>query len=281
MNLFNNSAADLADDIEETAEETIVDSPTQEADEVDNVEELESDELEESDSEDETADDDDNEDDVYIVDGVEFTHEELQNAKDIKSMQANYTKKTMALADERKATESEKDSLSNLAAELQVLVEEDKEIDWEDLKEEDPDEYIKLKERADSRTKKLEAAKAKLTPSNEMSKEMVEHEQSLMIEAFPDWVEKNDKGVATAFTQKYHDDINALSDHAKELGFTAEQISQIKTTSVIKALMNSMKLGEKKGKIAIAKKRVTPKQTKPAKASKPSQPTTLFNKSVK
>lgn len=277
MNLFNNSGADLDETIEETAEETIVENPTNEADDLaEDVEELDSEN--DSDSENE---EDENEDDVYVVDGEEFTLEQLQNAKDIKNMQADYTKKTMALADERKATESERDSLSNLAAELQVLVSEDKEIDWSVLKEEDPDEYIKLKERAESREKKLDKAKSELAKSNEMSDEMIAQEQSLMIEAFPEWVEKDGNGNAVAFTPKYQEDIKAVTAHAKELGFTDQQVSEIKTASIVKALMNSMKFKEKKGKIDIAKKKTKPKQTKPAKSGGSPQPTTLFNKSVK
>ena len=70
----------------------------------------------------------------------------------------------------------------------------------------------------------------------------------------------------------------------KRIAFTVSAgfivLSSINTAAMVKVLMNSMKLGEKKVKIEIAKKKVKPKQSKPAKASKPSQSTSLFNKSA-
>ncbi len=277
MNLFSESVADL----EETAEETSVDNPEQEAEiEAESTEELESDELEEPENDDESNEDGDDEEDTYIIDGVEYSQEDLQAAKDNKNMQADYTKKTMLLADERKATESERDSLSNLAAELQVLVDEDKDVDWEKLKEDDPYEYVELKEKADARVAKLEEAKSKLTPTDKMSNEVVKEEQDLMFKSFPEWTTKDENGNVLELTPQYYSDIKALSKHGKELGFTDEQLTGVNTAAMLKALMNSMKLGEKKEKIKIAKKKVTPKQSKPAKAGKPSQSTSLFNKSA-
>lgn len=289
--LFNNSGLDLT----ETTEEVSVEAPTDETNLVDEVEELDSDEAlegetevtDESDSEE--TDEDSTDDDVFVVDGKEFTLEQLENAKNLdqmeKSLQADYTKKTMALADERKATDSLKDKLSNLAAELQVLVDEDKEIDWTELEEDDPQEYIRLKKLSDNRAKKLAAVKADMkpeTPSNTLSNEEVAQEQQKLVEFFPEWVKKDESGKVLEVLPKYQQDMQEMTRHAKELGFTDEQITGINSAAVIRALINSMKFGEKKAKIEIAKKRVKPKQNKPAKAnSKPQQTTNLFNKSVR
>lgn len=282
MNLFNNSGTDL----EETAEETNVDDPTQETAQVDDVEELDTDveDTDESNEETDDSDEEETEGDIFVVEGHEFTKEQLENAVDVeemkKSLQADYTKKTMLLADERKATESERDSLSNLAAELQVLVEEDKGINWQELREDDPDEYIRKKELADNRIKKLEDAKTKLKPSNKLSNEEVAQEQIKLVESFPEWVKKDDKGNVTEVTQEYQKDMKAMAEHAKELGFTDEQITGFDSASIVKAVINSMKFSEKKGKIEIAKKKVKAKQNKPAKTKQPQQPTSLFNKSA-
>lgn len=288
--LFDNSGLDL----NETTEEVNVDNPTQDAEQVDSVDELESTdepeaetvEAEEVDGEE--VEEDETEDDVFIVDGQEFTLEQLENAKNIdqmeKSFKAEYTKKTMALADERKATESLKDELSNLAAELQVLVDEDKDIDWAELEEDDPQEYIRLKKLADNRAKKLEDVKANMkteAPSNTLSPEEAAQEQQKLVEYFPEWVKKDESGNFSEILPKYKEDMKDMAKHARKLGFSDEQIKSINSAGMIKALMDSMRFGEKQAKIEIAKKRVKPKQTKPAKANTaPQQTTTLFKNSV-
>ncbi len=288
--LFDNSGLDL----NETTEEVNVDNPTQDAEQVDSVDELEStneleaEEVESEDADGEEVEEDEAEGDVFIVDGQEFTLEQLENAKKIdqmeKSFKAEYTKKTMALADERKATESLKDELSNLAAELQVLVDEDKDIDWAELEEDDPQEYIRLKKLADNRAKKLEDVKASMkaeTPSNTLSPEEVEQEKQKLVEYFPEWVKKDESGNIVEVLPKYQQDMVEMTKHAKELGFTDKEIEGISSAAVIRAVINSMRLGDKKAKIEIAKKRVKPKQTKPAKANTaPQQTTTLFKNSV-
>lgn len=279
--LFENSVTDL----DETTEETIVEEPTEveetEVDELDN----EDNEVEESEDS-ESENDEDSDDDVFIVDGQEFTLEQLENAKDIestkKSLQADYTKKTMALADERKEVESTKDNLLTLAAELQVLVNEDGDIDWKELKEDDPDEYIRLKEKTDARKGALDKAKADLAGLNSTkpSEGETQAQQAQLIEAFPEWVSKDEAGNVTGVTEQYSKDLQAMSKHALELGFTEQQLSTINSAPIFKAIMNSLKSTEKKAKIEVVKKKVAPKSVKPSKPKTQKAEGGLFSKSI-
>ena len=275
MNLFD----DVATDLNETTEETNIETPIEETD-------VEIEELENTDDDsgdiDEDAEYDATEEDIFIVNGEEFTREQLENAKDgetmRRSIQADFTKKQMALADEKKEVESLKDNLNSLAQQLEVLVNEDSSIDWDELEEDDPQEFIRLKKIADKRSAALKNAKSNLIPEKtEMSKEELAIEFNSLLEDNPDWVVKGEDGEATGMSQKYKDDMAALSEHAKELGFTNEEMTNFNRAPIIKALLNSMNSKKGSDKIEIAKKKLAPKQVKPTKAAKTEQVKSLFD----
>jgi cobalamin biosynthesis protein CbiD len=283
MNLFNVSAPDLTETTESDIVEEPVDSVIDDTEELDNDETIE--EATEEEATDEAEETTEEPEDVFIVDGEEFTGEQLRNAKEIesvkKSLQADYTKKTMALADERKALESKTDNLDKLAQELEVLVGEDSEVDWAQLKEDDIYEYTERKEKADKRAKKLKEVKSNLASQKpELSQEEVAQEQQKLVEAFPEWVKKDSEGNVTEILPQYQTDLAEMSKHALELGFTEAQLSEINTAPIIKALMNSMRAKGKAEVIKIAKKKVAPKSTKPAKKAPKQEVNSLFSKSI-
>lgn len=281
MNLFDNSVTDL----EETTEEAVVEEPMEPNDDIE-----ESEQVEESETETEEVEGDDEssseEDDVFIVDGEEFTGEQLRNAKNTKelekSLQADYTKKTMALADERKVVESQKDKLDEMARELEVLVGEDEAVNWDELEADDPDEYIRLQKRAKLRKDALGKVKSNLKPEvKEPSKDELAAEFNTLLEDNGHWVKRDESGAVTDYTQDYKDDMAKLSKHALELGFTNDELSKINRAPIVKALLNSLKSKETSNKIEVTKKRMTPKVTKPAAKSKQVKSTSLFDKSIK
>jgi len=287
MNLFDNSVPDL----QETAGEVVVDNEPveqiEEAEESDLSEpvEAESTEVEEQSTEAEEAEEEGIEE-VYIINGEEFTEQDLKHAKDYKHLEAGFTKKTMALAEVRKDLESKADSLDKLAQELSILVNEDSEINWNELKEDDPDEYIRLKERSDRRKEALKNAKSNLKPTD-LSQEQLTVEFNTLAENNPDWVTKDEKGNIIDVTKKYKDDVNAISLHAQELGFTSEEMSSFQRAPMIQVILNSLRakeleeeLKKKETNAEVVKKKVAPKSTKPAKTAPKQQPTTLFSKSI-
>lgn len=283
MGLFDNSASDL----QETAEEVVETAPVEETEEQEVVGEVETEETnEQSEESEEDAESDSGEPSVYLINGEEYTEDDLKHAKDYKHLEADYTKKTMALAEDRKNLESKVDSLDKLTQELEVLVGEDSEINWQELKEDDPDEYIRLKEKSDKRKEALKKAKSNLKPTG-LSQEQLVTEFNTLAEANPDWVKRDDKGNITDTTQKYKDDVAAIGQHANELGFTNEEMATFERAPMIQVLLNSMrvkeleaKLKEKQNNVEVVKKKVSPKAAKPAAKAEIQQPTSLFSKSI-
>ena len=225
----------------------------------------------------EEADEDEPEDDeadengdilVYEINGKEYT------AKDIKLLetndklrQADYTRKTQALAEERKQVTAQlSDAIAktnDLAAQLEVLVAEDGEIDWAELKEYEPDEYIKLKERADTRKAKLEAIKANnsVNPSSNFSPDA---ERVKLVEAYPEWV------VDGKPTKAYQDDMTLLSNYYVENGINKDEAKLIsQSAKVVQMVLSEAKrkaeTKSKEEKSATTKKKIisSPKVSRP------------------
>lgn len=90
------------------------------------------------------------------------TYKVPKEIKDALLRQSDYTKKTMEVAEQRKAIEAERNAytqnLNVLAAQLQNAVAQDQNIDWNALLENDPVEYLRQKEAATQRAQALQAA---------------------------------------------------------------------------------------------------------------------------
>ena len=218
-----------------TEESEPLEAPTEEAvkdeepaEEVEESNDEIADDVEEEASDDE---DDSNKDEsdnlVYEINGKDYTAKDIELLESGQLMQADYTKKTQALADDRKELDGNVVLLSDaitktndLAAQLEVLVGEDGEINWTELKDDDPDRYIELKERADSRKSKLEEVKANNQTSNTPVVN-VEAERVKLIEANPQWLE-DDKP-----TQAYKDDMEGLNKFYQEGEWTQNQVDII------------------------------------------------------
>lgn len=237
------------------------------------VEESNEDTIEEV--EEEASDDtDENKDDegdnlVYEINGKDYSAKDIELLESGQLMQADYTKKTQALAQDREKLDSDVTLLSesitktnDLAAQLEVLVGEDKDINWAELKEDDPDEYIKLKERADSRKSKLDEVKANNQTSN-VPQVDVEAERVKLVEANPQWV-KDSKP-----TQAYKDDMQGLNDFYQEGGWTQDQVNLVNGNAklaqlVIESIRSKKEQASTDSKKASAKKKIiaTPKSGK-------------------
>lgn len=182
------------------------------------------------------------EDDLtFEIDGKDYSlnsiNEWQASHENIKSMQADCTKKWQEASELRKQSEADitllDDALTktnDLAAQLEVLVGEDGSINWAELKEDDPDRYIELKERADSRKSKLEEVKANNQTSNAPTAN-VEAERVKLIEANPQWI-KDDKP-----TQAYKDDMNGLEEFYKGGEWTQDQVNFINGNAKIAQLV--------------------------------------------
>jgi len=281
----------MSDEQEQTFEETVnafypvdesepLEAPTGEAAKDDQPEEIEEEsaDADESskESEEEAGDGEEDKGDeegdilVYDINGKEYTAKDIENLEAGQLMQADYTKKTQVLAEDRKKLDGDVTLLSeaitktnDLAEQLEVLVGEDKEVNWSELKEDDPDEYIRLKERADNRKSKLGEVKAN-NQTSESSNVDVTAERVKLVEANPHWVD--DKGKPT---QAYSDEMKAIDDYYKEGDWTAEQMKRVaESAKLVQLVIDDVKrkasTEDKAKKTATARKKIkaTPKTGK-------------------
>tara|TARA_R110000782_G_scaffold60333_2_gene124728 strand:- start:1307 stop:2191 length:885 start_codon:yes stop_codon:yes gene_type:complete len=247
-----------ADEIPAEEVEEVEDS----TDEADDVEEEAGEELEEGNDNEDTL--------VYEINGKEYTPEDIEALESGSLMQADYTKKTQAHAEEVKAFNDEKSlfetnkaKVSDLSALLEVLVAEDKEIDWADLKEYEPEKYIELKEKADKR--KVELEKVKASQANQptvqaLTKEELSAESTDFYSYDPLWLDDKKQ-----LTTKFQDDMKVAGDYLKDSGYSQDEVNAISRSHHWKTIIDAAKYQSQSKKGSALKKRVIqpPKVTKP------------------
>ena len=240
-------------------DEAVEDTPVEEeeTEEVDNTETVESNEPEGSEEE---ASEDDESEDSNVVDAERL-------------MAADYTQKTQALAEDRRALEAEKTALGDeksklldLSAQLEVLVGEDNAIDWAELKEEDPIDYIKQKEKADARKAKLNEVKSTQSKGNAvvLSKDEIAAESNDLFES-QGW---SVGGVVDE--AKHKADMDMMLKYMGEAGYTDQEFKDIQFSHQFKTVLDAARYNIQKGKTSALKKKVknAPKATKPTTAKK-------------
>jgi hypothetical protein len=214
------------------------------------------------------------------LDGNEVNLDDVRKWRDGHLMQSDYTKKTTDLAEERKTFKAESESgreqllndqakINDMKDMLSVLVSEDEAIDWAELKEDDPDRYIELKEKADKRKEALEKVKSeRQTPANDPA--LVQAEQAKLFEANPDWFDDKNEP-----TDTYKADMKLINDYGITAGFTVEEFSQITQAHHMNTILKAAKYDalQEKGRVIKAKREkvpvtTTPKATSAASVSK-------------
>ena len=191
------------------------------------------------------------------VDGEEY-EVGIDELKDGYQRQADYTRKSQALAEQRKETENIQSERQQLEQErqmyangLQMLQEQqtaklqdfDK-VDWETLKQEDPYAYmIKKDEYRDAQERVTNVAQQQQHIQNEQMQQaqqakthFIQQEYTRLIEALPEW---EDKG------STIKEDVRK---YAAEVGFLPDEINQLadhRSVLVIKKAMEFDKLTKK------------------------------------
>jgi hypothetical protein len=246
---------------DETPEETEEESADIADDGTEESEELEGDELEESDDNEDTF--------VYEINGKEYTPEDIEALESGSMMQADYTKKTQAHAeevktfnDEKALFETDKAKVSDLSAQLEVLVAEDEEIDWADLKEYDPEKYIEQKEKADKRKVKLAEVKAGQIEQPKTQEAMTVSDQQVLFNANPQWLTD---GRQDANNEHYVKDMQMLIDYGSTIGMSITDLQSMNKAGHWVAMLDAAKYQAQLKKGSALKKRVikAPKVTKP------------------
>lgn len=155
------------------------------------------------------------------VDGeeLEVTLDELQKGY---MMGKDYTRKTMSLAEQRKAVEAKVAEIDSNLEEARSVI--DLELEWfeseeaKDLRQYDPDEYLKKFEKIKGKAEKFEKLKAKRDSERAaLYQEQVKKEQELLRQKIPDWL---DEGTVQKEYPK-------LVESMKAIGFNEAELSGI------------------------------------------------------
>jgi hypothetical protein len=263
---------DTAEEEEDAEEEETPDSKSEDSDQEDE-EQYEDDD---GDSESEQSDEDEEELKYYTVklDGeeMEVTLDELRSGY---QRQKDYTKKTQALAEDKKATKAKTTELEKLHSQsmhqatlANELLNRDlkafEKVDWEGLKEKDPIQYVQKQiELQDVRNQQValqqqaaQAVQMQTKNAQEALSKAIQEENPSTLEAFPDW--NNEEKRVTHQGQ--------LADFAKKAGFTDEELSSVYLTRDLVMLDKARKYDEIQANRKTASKKKRPPIRRIAKA---------------
>lgn len=271
VNLFYEAEAD--EPLEKLTEAEADEIPAEEINEDDSelVEDAEDEASEELDE-----DQDDGDTLVYEINGKEYTPEDIEALESGNLMQADYTKKTQAHAKEVESLNNdkasfkiEKEKVSELSALLEVLVAEDEEINWADLKEYDPEKYIEQKEKADKRKAELEkvkASQAQQSTAQVLTQDELIAESTDFYSYDPEWLD-----VDKQLTPKFQSDMKVAQEYLQSSGYSQDETNKISFSHHWKTIVDASKYRAQLKKGSALKKRVirAPKVSKP-KANKSS-----------
>lgn len=271
LSMWDSEEQTANEETEATVDEEVVED-TEEAEEV----EEEAPEEEEGQAEEETEEEVDEEEETEIVaeedlkytikvDGEEFEVgiDELKNGY---QRQADYTRKSQALAEQRKETEQIQSERMQLEQErqmyangLQMLQEQQAaklkdfdSVDWEALKAEDPyqymikkDEYRDAQERVNNIVAEQQAVQQEQARQAQQARaHFVQQEYTRLIDALPEW--GDNKSTIRKDIQEY----------ASSVGFRPEEINQLADHRSILVIKKAMEYDKLTTKVAPKKKAV-------------------------
>jgi hypothetical protein len=221
------------------------------------------DELPAEDESDEAEDDEELE--FVDLDGEEVTLDQIREWKRGTLREQDYTKKTQALADERKALSDRMTEVDSIASTLTGVEDEIKallvadldDIDMKQLRKDDYEEYSRLKEERAEREEQI----------NSLKKKAVEARQKLVAQEQADL----SKSLGWDDSKKQASDVEAFNALAKDLGLSSRDMTTLTSAKVMGALIELANIKKTKTaqppkaerkKVKIGKKR----STQPAKA---------------
>ena len=275
LNMWDSQEQTANEETETAVDEEVVEE-TKEAEEVEEEAPEEEGQAEEETEESEQSEEEEAEEEVELVaeEDLKYTikvgGEEMEvDIDELKSgyqRQADYTRKSQALAEQRKGTEKIQSERMQLEQErqmyangLQMLQEQQSaklqdfdSVDWETLKEEDPYAYmLKKDEYRDAQERVSNAAQQQAliqqeqhTAAQKVRGQFVQQEYARLVAALPEW---NDKD------STIKDDIRK---YAADVGFRPEEINQLADHRSVLVIKKAMEYDELTKKVAPKKKAV-------------------------
>jgi len=234
--------AQIESQADETVEEEIVEEEELQADDFEETEETET----LDDEQDETEEV--SEPQLYAVkingEDVEVTIDELQSSY---SRQADYTRKTQELAQQRKAVKEQQSEVAKneaiykeLLPKMEAALSESlgDEPNWETLYSNDPIGYVRERDLWNEKQQKLQAVQAEQTrlqeedqvKQQEQIQKYMQYGEKQILNHVPEWKDNTIQ----------QEEKLAIRDHAiNDLGFTAEEINKVYDYRLLMGLRNS------------------------------------------
>ena len=208
------------------------------------------------------------EESVFVIGDEEITLSQLKELKSGSLRQSDYTKKTTELSDQRKVLEGKTSELTKLSGDLSDTISalnesintEVDSVDWDELAEIDPTEYLK-KQRA------LEKKSKVLTKAQEQQQALIQQqaveESKILTSKMTAWSGENGESTRKA-------DTDLALKYAANIGFTDNDLSGVTDHRVYLMMIDAAKYQALQSKAPAIKKKVAkaPRVTPTSRAAK-------------
>lgn len=255
--------------IDETQESEELEQSTEELEEGETVD-TEEGEADESESDDGTTETEDSVAELLNLDGEEVTLETIREWKAGHMKDADYRRKTMAAAEQTKLAQSKVEEAEAIVSELETELMADFDADkLAELRDYDPSEYLKQKERLETRKNKIASARSKAAKAREdLAEKVAGEERQKLLKDNPEWVD-----AVGNTTEKYKADVSLMNNYLAESGWTTEEVAGIGSAKMWKVIMDAAKAKAAKSSNSALKKKVkkAPVVTKPQSTRAKSQ----------
>lgn len=202
--------------------------------------------------------------------GREVNLKEISEWEQGNLRQSDYTKKTQALSEERKAFEAERDEfkakheqLTASASKIQAIIDQETKTAEEiaELREYDPEAYITYMEKM----ARLENAASESSSVQPISNVDVNAERKKLWDANPSWTDNGKQ------TEAYSNDLEMLKAYARDQGYTDADLNGMTESRHFMTMLDAARYKAMSAKNSSIEKRVrkAPVTTKPKQAVKP------------
>lgn len=203
---------------------------------------------------------------------VEIPLSELKNGY---QRQADYTRKTMEVAEQRKAAEAEaqkaqsertqySQNLQRMQAQLEVALQEQQGLDWEQLIQADPQEYLRQKHLFEQRqaawqqNQQEQQRLSQIEQAQEVQRrqDYLKHQQAELLAKLPDWSDP----------KKAQAESSAIRSYLIEQGYAEDMVNSLAEANMVITARKAMLYDQMIAKAQATQKKVA---TLPTKVEKP------------
>lgn len=192
---------------------------------------------------------------IYEINGKDYTQKEITDALDGNLRLSDYTRKSQLNAEERKTLEADRGKLSGKMDELQSHIDllsdmsdaEFKDIDWDDLRDTDTAEYLRLKEKQESKKGKLTKAQADRQALLDTKRQELGQAEGAKLFDVLGWRDN---------TVKQKADSALIQSYITDAGWTDAEFGEVINHKHMVVILEAAKYHELKSKAAITTKKV-------------------------